>query len=131
MNQPRSLWTFPLCLALVLVLTGSVRPVSADRPVPDGEDAEVHPEGVVIVDDLPANGPPAPDEEKEKPHRAPDSETLNGTEAAYHAGHHPEASPGPAILASTRTTGVSPLARPGPAVAQRRRPVVPMVSWIS
>jgi hypothetical protein len=106
MNQPRSLWAFLLCLALVLVLTGSVAPVSADRPVPDGEDAEVHPESVVIVEDLPANGPPTPDEEKEKPHRAPDSETLNGTKAAYHAGHHPEASPGPSVLASTRTTAI-------------------------
>jgi hypothetical protein len=80
--------------------------VNADRPVPDGEDAEVHPEGDVTVDDLPANGPPAPDEEKEKPHRAPDSETLNGTKAAYHAGHHPEPSPGPSVLAATRTTAI-------------------------
>ena len=36
----------------------------------------------------------------------PDSETLNGTEAAYHAGHHPEPSPGPSVLASTRTTSI-------------------------
>jgi hypothetical protein len=81
MKQPRIAWKFILSLALIIVGSGIVSPASADRPIPGGEDAEVHPEGVVTVGDLPTNGPPAPTREKEKPHRAPNSEALNGTKA--------------------------------------------------
>jgi hypothetical protein len=81
--------------ALVL---GCASAASAQHPVPGGQDALIAPGSEVAVHGLPESGPAAPDE-REKPHRAPDSETLNTTKQSFGQSHQAP-TPGPSTLAS-------------------------------
>ena len=76
--------------------------------MPGPDDSVINPTGVVSVRDLPEFGP-RPTDSPEKPHRAPDSETLNATKQAFGQSHNAPP-PGPSTLASPATTTVTPAA---------------------
>ena len=92
--------------AMVLALVfGFASAAIAQHPVPGGQNALAAPGAEVSVHDLPEAGPAAPDE-REKPHRSPDSETLNATKQSFGQSHQAP-TPGPSTLASSAPSTVT------------------------
>jgi hypothetical protein len=99
-------WKSLLVVLLAAVAAGFALPANAQPPIPGGEDAVISPGAVVSIRDLPEVGPPAPNG-REKPHRAPDSETLNATKRSVGQAHGAPP-PGPSTLASGSVSTVTP-----------------------